>query len=91
MVPQTSEDILKMESRFANQSEDQTRKEQESILKKIQQGQKIPERKDLKDAQSSVGQKQVDERWTMKNENQPKHNNHVSHATLEVNKHIKGL
>ena len=80
-----------MESRFANQSEDQVRREQENILKEIQQGQKKAEReKGLGEHHSGVGQQPLDEHW-VKNENQSKLNNHVSCATIEVNKHIEGV
>ena len=82
-----------MESKFSNQPQEQIKKEQEDILKKIQQDkeQKMVDRKKLGENKSGVGQKPLDEDWKTKYENQPKLNNHVSHATIEVNKHAKGM
>ena len=92
-VPQTSEDIFNMESRFSYQSEDQVRKEQEHILNKIKQ-----EKKEQKNTEKNIEEHHIhrtglgscDEQWWSKKEDQSRFNNHVFCETLQVNTRTKG-
>ena len=84
-VPQTSEDILNMESRFSKQSEDQIKKEQEDILKKIQR-QKMAEKRSIVEHRSSNGGTTHDKQST----NDDKSKSHFSSATVHVNSHVEG-
>ena len=89
-VFQTSEDILDMESRFSKQSIDRIKKEQENILKKIQQEkeQKLAEGKKAVENRSSNGTTTHDKQWYSANEDQSK--SHFSHATFPNNAHVEG-
>ena len=89
-VPHTSEDILDMESRFSKQSGDQIKKEQENILKKIQQEkeQKMAEGKKAVENRTSNGKTTHDKQWYSTNKDQLK--SHFSHATFPNNAHVEG-
>ena len=86
LVPETSDDILKMESKFSKQSKDKIINEQEKILKQIK-NQQLPEKKALEEIKFNKGGMPHDE--VRSNENKSK--SHVSRATIEVNKCTKGI
>ena len=74
-----------MESRFSNQPKDQVIKEQEKLLnafkKEEQKNEQVKRNFDYSGSNTNEHQR---------NESQSKTNNHISHATIEVNKPYTG-
>ena len=84
-IPQASEDIIEMESKFSKTSQDKIINEQEEILKKIK-AQKLAEKNILEDWPWVSG-----DRGRVTTLGNFSKFNHVSHATTEVNKHTQGI
>lgn len=80
-----------MESKFSKTSQDKIVTEQEEILKQIK-AQKIANQKNLEGNRSDDRQTvtMLDKKPLKKNRNSS-NINHVSHATIEVNKHPQGI
>ena len=82
-IPQASEDIIEMESKFSKTSQDKIINEQEKILKQIK-AQKLADKNTL-EGWVSADRGRV---TTLKNFSKF---NHVSHGNIDVNKHTQGI
>ena len=89
-IPQTSEDILEMESKFSKTPQDKIVNEQEEILKQIK-AQTLANQKNLEGNRSdNRGTVTTIDKQPMKKNGNSSKSNHVSHTDIEVYKHTQG-
>ena len=89
-IPQTSEDIIEMESKFSKTSQDKIVNEQQEILKQIK-AQKLANQKKLEGTKcDDRGTVTMHDKQPLKKNGNCSSFNHVSHATIEVNRHTQG-